>query len=101
MISRIKKIIALSFFILFSAVQVQAGTGEIKSSVPENPYNRLANQLEQKDKELNQREKSLDMLQAKLEQSYLKVFAAVGVLFFLILLNYVLDYRRRKMLLLK
>lgn len=72
---------------------------ELTSTVVENPYNRLAAQLDSKGRDLSRREQALDALEAKLEKSYYQVFALVGFLFLLIVANFILDFRRRRSLL--
>jgi hypothetical protein len=72
--------------------------------VPENPFNKLALQLEEKEDQLNVREKSLNEQEAKLaaqaevRYSPLLTGLTIGViiLFLLVIFNYYLDYRRKK-----
>jgi hypothetical protein len=72
------------------------------SSVPENPFNKLAVQLKEKENSLNQREMDLDAKEQALNEgqgnNYLILVLGIGiiVLFFLVSLNYYLDYKRRK-----
>jgi NADH:ubiquinone oxidoreductase subunit 2 (subunit N) len=78
-----------------------ANGAELNSVVAENPYNRAARQLEAKSQALDQREASLEELEQNLAQSYYQVFAAIGLLFMLILINFLLDHQRRRKALLK
>jgi hypothetical protein len=84
--------------LLFGGAGWQAKADEMSSKVLENPYNRLAAQLDSKGQELSRREQALNALEAKLEKSYLQVFGLVGFLFVLILVNFILDYKRRRSL---
>jgi hypothetical protein len=73
-------------------------------SIPENPINKLALQLKEKEDRLDQREQELDQrevdidkqLEAKYNPVLVVLAVGIGVLFILILFNYYLDYRRRK-----
>jgi hypothetical protein len=73
-------------------------------SVSENPYNKLALQLKDKENQLNQREQDLAVRETKLQDQNLtwqtKLILVLGagiiVLFVLILVNFYLDYRRRQ-----
>jgi len=75
-------------------------------SVPENPFNKLALQLEEKENSLNVREVELQKREQNLDsggvpidgQKNVIVLLMVGiiVLFILVLVNYYLDYQRRK-----
>lgn len=100
MIKRSSKFYWLSWLIAagfaWTAIFNPVNADELKSTVVENPYNRLAAQLNNKGEELNRREQALAALESKLEKSYLQVFALVGVLFLLIVINFALDYHRRK-----
>lgn len=73
------------------------------TSVPENPFNKLAAQLEEKQDSLDAREAALDAREADLAtgsstQQKLLLFVAIGivVLFVLILLNFYYDWHRQK-----
>ena len=75
----------------------------VSTSVPENPFNKLAGQLKQKEEELALREQELNLKAEELDsgnnsQDLLIIVLGIGivVLFALVLLNYYLDYRRRK-----
>jgi preprotein translocase subunit SecG len=72
-------------------------------SVAENPYNKLALELGQKEEQIALREQKLDQLQAEIlansrANRYIMITMTffLLVLFFLIALNYYLDYQRRK-----
>lgn len=72
-------------------------------SVPENPFNKLALQLKEKEAGLNEREKSLDAKEKALleEKPPLKNWPLWGmgfgivILFFLVLTNFYLDFYNR------
>lgn len=73
-------------------------------SVPENPINKLALELKEKEaglndreKELNDREKELARTGALNDNMYLFMGGGIVILFFLVLMNFYLDYRRRKL----
>lgn len=82
---------------LGSAVGMSVGVGE-------NPVNKIAKQLKDKETELNQKEYDLLIREKSLadntiaRQRMLIIVMAVGIiiLFILVTLNYYLDYRRRK-----
>lgn len=73
-------------------------------SVPENPFNKVALQLEEREEELDERAKALAIREVELDKQaqidnnpvIFFLLAGIAVLFFLIILNYYLDYRRRK-----
>jgi hypothetical protein len=74
-------------------------------SIPANPFNRLALQLEEKEDKLNKKELELNQIEEKLKNTppsssnnFWLYFLAGGiiVLFILILINYYFDYKRRK-----
>jgi len=73
-------------------------------SVPENPFNRLALQLKEKEERLVQKEQELNQKESELDsannfsQNKLVFILMVGIiiLFVLVLLNYYFDYRRKK-----
>jgi len=72
-------------------------------SVTENPHNKLALQLSEKEQNLNEREKNLNQLQEQLIQNNLSyrlilmvLTLLVFVLFFLVILNFYLDSRRKR-----
>jgi len=74
----------------------------MSTSVPENPFNRLAVQLKEKENKLIEREQELDKreqnLGSKVNNDYLVAVLGIGiiVLFGLVLLNYYLDYKRKQ-----
>ncbi len=73
-------------------------------SIPENPFNKLALQLQEKENKLNQREielnKKADELSAgKTEsQNPIIIYLMLGIifLFILVMANYYFDYKRRQ-----
>ena len=73
-------------------------------SVSENPFNKLALQLKEREEGLDEREEALAVREIELNKqaqadnnpAIIFLLAGVAVLFFLIILNYYLDYRRRK-----
>ena len=71
-------------------------------SVPENPFNKLALQLKEKESQLAVREKELAAREQELNKTGNQdtliwlLITGIGVLFVLIFLNYFLDYRRKK-----
>lgn len=84
---------------------IGAGMGSavgMSLSVPENPFNRLAFQLKEKEESLNQREVELNEREQALKSSggqniiFIILAAGIGVLFVLVMLNYYFDYKRRK-----
>lgn len=72
-------------------------------SIPENPINKLALQLKEKEESLNTREQELSAREQNLSlgkggsQGILIMILGIGiiVLFVLVLFNYYLDYKRR------
>ncbi len=71
--------------------------------VAENPFNKLALQLEEKEDLLNAKENNLTNLENELRKSsrtsniiLLIIVFVLFILFFLILFNYYLDYKRRQ-----
>lgn len=80
-----------------------AGTN-MQVGVPENPYNTLALQLKAKEDQLTEKERIVAQYQKDLEkqaslQNKLIVFLTIGiiVLFILIVLNYYMDFKRRRL----
>jgi len=73
------------------------------TSVPANPFNSLALQLQEKQKMLDQRERDLNQKEVNLNSGGLLsqrallylLISGVVVLFVLILMNFYFDYRRR------
>ncbi|MCK4539735.1 hypothetical protein KAU09_01110 [Candidatus Parcubacteria bacterium] len=107
-------IIIIGFFVVaglnpidvgvFLGAKIGSAVG-MSTSVAENPFSRLAFQLSekedrlnQKEKELNEREKSLDKHNKTEDQTLLFWLMAGGimVLFILIILNYYLDWKRKR-----
>lgn len=79
----------------------QAGAGVGMSiSVPENPFNTLAQQLQEKEAGLEKREEAVAEVLEKSERDgkiiLTLILSLTTVLFFLILLNFYLDYQSRK-----
>lgn len=73
--------------------------------VEENPFNKLALELKNKENQLNEREQELDQKEMALnaenkKQDFLIMTMGFGiwVLFCLILINFYLDYKKRKKL---
>jgi hypothetical protein len=73
-------------------------------SIPENPFNKLALQLAEKENTLNQREIELNKKANELsagktdDQNPLITYLMLGIifLFILVMVNYYFDYKRRK-----
>lgn len=70
-------------------------------SVPENPFNKLALDLKEKEDRLAQMERELSVRKQALDETgpdrlIIILGATIFILFVLILLNYYLDYKRRK-----
>lgn len=91
------------------SVFIGAKMGEavgMKISVPENPFNKLAAELKEKENRLSEREEELNDRELALarqtiaEQRTLIMVLAIGIviLFFLVIVNYILDFRRKKYL---
>jgi len=75
----------------------------ISVSIPANPFNTLALQLKEKENKLTDREKGIDqresdLIRAGSLQSKLLWILSIGIiiLFALIILNYIMDFKRRK-----
>lgn len=75
----------------------------LSMSVTENPYNKLAMQLNEKEQALTQRENDLNQLQEQLLQSnenykliLMILTLLIFVLLFLVILNFYLDSKRRR-----
>jgi len=79
--------------------QVGSGVG-MSVSVPENPFNTLAQQLKEKETELEKREESIMATLEKRERDsriiYNLILGLMTVLFSLLLLNFYFDYQNRK-----
>ncbi len=72
-------------------------------SIPENPANKIAKQLKEKEESLNARESELDKLAKELKNKpsndvFIVTLMGSGivVLFLLIIINFILDKRHRK-----
>jgi len=89
--------------IRYLAAQAQSAIG-MNASVPANPINTLAKQLNErkegileKEKELDQREEIIQgQIRKEQEKTLVYLLATGGVLLFLIVLNFYFDYRRRR-----
>ncbi|PLX27090.1 hypothetical protein C0583_05090 [Candidatus Parcubacteria bacterium] len=70
--------------------------------VPDNPYNKLASQLKEKEEMLNARENALNEREASIggtlsdETLIMIMGSGIILLFLLIIINYYLDFRRNK-----
>ncbi|HAM88803.1 MAG: hypothetical protein US93_C0002G0049 [Candidatus Falkowbacteria bacterium GW2011_GWD2_38_42] len=88
---------------IFYGSKVGSAVG-MSSSVAENPFNKLALDLKNKENSLSQKEQALNAREAELNsrsglnQTVLLWVVIVGIfiLFILIIINFILDYRRRK-----
>jgi len=106
-------VIVISFFFYLGVNPISLGQfvgaqfGDavgMEVSIPQNPFNKLAAQLEEKEERLAQKEKALDKREQALAaeqtgapKTIIWVLAAgIAVLFVLILVNYYLDWKRRK-----
>lgn len=103
--------IIFSFFYYLGANPIEIGrfTGAsigsavgITVGVPENPFNKIALQLKEKEENLNERERVLDQRETEFinvknnnKQLYF-IASGIVVLFILIILNFFFDYRRKK-----
>ena len=72
----------------------------ITVSIPPNPFNMLAQQLAEKEKELGQKEATLEAQTNEKQKSQNKILISIGalgsILFALIALNFYFDWRRRR-----
>jgi hypothetical protein len=89
--------VKVSFFI---GAHISRAVG-MDVSVPENPFNKLALQLKEKEQLLNLREADLNKREASTADNRNDLYLAIlggGVilLFLLVMINYYLDYKRRK-----
>lgn len=79
--------------------QIGSSVG-VSLTVPENPFNTLAKQLQEKEIELQKREKALDEILIKINRESKIILASILVLMIilviLILLNFYFDYQFRK-----
>jgi hypothetical protein len=69
----------------------------ISMSVEENPYNKVAAQLQQKEKRISEREDLLNRYEKELQRGNMALALFVLLLFLLIMLNFYLDYHRKKL----
>jgi hypothetical protein len=104
-------IIVLFYYVGLQPVDVSKFIGAkfsravgMSTSVPENPFNKVALQLKEKEQQLNEKENALDLkadelahdnytLQTKLT---IILIAGVALLFLLIMLNFYFDYKRKQ-----
>ncbi len=91
--------------VFFLGDKLSAATGITNSAtVPENPINQLALQLNNKEDQLNQKEQELNNREAQLNTQnnfwnsglLLAIFLALGILAALVVLNFYFDRRREK-----
>lgn len=88
---------------IFYGTKIGSAVG-MSSSVAENPFNKLALDLKNKENSLSQKEQALNAREAVLNsqigsnQAVLLwvIIAGILILFILIIINFILDYRRRK-----
>ena len=76
----------------------------VSVSVPPNPFNTLAQQLQEKEDSLHFRERDLEAKEKKLTEdgknlSGKFVYVVLGLLTILVSVNFYLDYKRRKKIL--
>lgn len=83
----------------YLGAQIGSSVG-VSLTVPENPFNKWARQLQEKEKELNLRERALNEAFLKAQQESKIILTAILVLiiilFFLLLLNFYFDFKSRK-----
>ncbi len=83
----------------YLSAEVGAATGT-QVSVPENPYNRLAQQLEEKEENLEEKEEALALMvqeQGQQSESILNlIFVFIIGLFIMVAANFYLDFKARK-----
>lgn len=94
-IFKVTSTLLVLLFNFLIVTQVQA-VEFLRATINENPYNKTAQQLRDKEKQLSEREQALNALQKKMEGSLNTVMAISGGLFLLILINFALDVRRKK-----
>lgn len=72
----------------------------VSLTVPENPFNNLVKQFQEKEEELQKREQKINEILAKSERDsriiLILILSLIIILFFLVLLNFYFDYRARK-----
>lgn len=85
--------------IKYLGAQVGSSFG-VSLSVPENPFNNLVKQFQEKEEELKKREEKINEILAKSERDgriiMILILSLIIILFFLVLLNFYFDYRTRK-----
>lgn len=89
-------IVALAKYML-----AQAGYSiGVSLNVPENPFNTLAKQLQEKETDLQKREQLLNEIIVKTEKEskiiLILILTLIIILFILVLVNFYLDYQARK-----
>ena len=84
----------------YFGAQVGSAVG-MSVDIPENPFNKLALQLKEKEERLDQREKELEQREQELtasggtdNQTAFFIASGIMVLFFLLLANFYMDWRR-------
>lgn len=82
-------------------------------SIPENPVNKLARELNERKAELDEREAEIVKKEQEINQTvveevnndfqiyFIALASGIGFLFILIITNFILDYRRKKKILKK
>ena len=87
--------------IAFQATENLATIIGVAGSVAPNEFNQLAQQFDKKEKELTSREQGLalreqSLLNTKDDHKILYMMIGIGILIFLLLLNFYLDWKREK-----
>ncbi len=91
------------FVVNYLAAQAGSAIG-ISATVPPNPYNTIAQQLNKKEKELQEREKEINQKEKQIKEKVVSqnkailwgLFSMTFILFVLILMNFYLDFKRKK-----
>lgn len=91
----LSSVLFVFIFLFFIATHVQA-VEFLRATINENPYNKTAQQLRDKEAQLSEREAALNALQKKMEGSFNMVMAISGGLFLLILINFLMDAKRKR-----
>lgn len=89
-------LVALAIFSVASTEQTLAVTS-VSMSVNENPYNKVAAQLQQKEKALSERELLVKKYETELQRGNMATTLAILVLALLVMLNFYLDYHRKRL----
>lgn len=80
--------------------QIGSSVG-VSLTVPENPFNNLVKQFQEKEMELKEREEKVNEMLMKIERESRIILSLILILiiilFFLLLLNFYFDYRTRKL----